>query len=100
MSHSFAAGAETEYLDAVQFYEDKRAGLGLALIEEFERVVSLAEGKPDTWKLVHASGIRCIGLARFPYSVFYRVPPDGVIQVMAFAHHRRGPGYWLGRVEG
>lgn len=98
MSHSFAADAETEYFDAIEFYEGKRAGLGAALIEEFERVVRLAEARPDTWKLVHPSGVRCIGLARFPYSVFYRVRPDGEIQVMAFAHHRRSPGYWFSRV--
>lgn len=98
MSHSFAVDAETEYFDAIRFYENKRAGLGAALIVEFERVVRLVEGMPDTWKLVHPSGIRCIGMARFPYFVFYRVLADGEMQVMAFAHHRRSPGYWFGRV--
>lgn len=97
MSHSFVVGAETEYLEAIQFYEDKRAGLGAPLIDEFERVIRLAVARPDAWKLVHASGIRCIGLTRFPYAVFYRALPDGEIQVMAFAHHRRSPGYWLVR---
>ena len=98
MNHSFLPAAETEYLEAVGFYEEKRAGLGSALIEEFERVISLALARPEAWKLVHPNGIRCIGLARFPYSVFYRVLANRELQVTAFAHHRRSPGYWISRV--
>lgn len=98
MSHSFLAGAEVEYLEAVQFFEDKRAGLGAALIDEFERIIGLVVERPDSWKLVHPSGVRRIGLAQFPYAVFYRVLPNGEVQVTAFAHHRRRPGYWLKRI--
>ena len=35
MSYSFLAEAEREYLEAVRFYEDQRAGLGARLIGEF-----------------------------------------------------------------
>jgi toxin ParE1/3/4 len=95
---SFLASAEAEYLEAVRFFEEQRAGLGAALILEFERVIGLVVSRPTSWKLVHAGGIRHIGLTRFPYSVFYRVLPDGQPQVTAFAHHRRRPGYWLKRI--
>jgi toxin ParE1/3/4 len=97
-NYNFLAEAEVEYLEAVQFYESQRAGLGDALIRELERVVELAIAKPETWKQVHPSGIRRIGLARFPYSIFYRVFHNE-IQITAFAHHRRRPGYWLTRVS-
>ena len=96
-NYSFLAEAEAEYLEAVRFYEGQRTGLGDALIFEFERVIGLAITKPYAWKSVHPSGIRRINLSRFPYSVFYRVFHDE-IQVTAFAHHRRRPGYWLTRV--
>lgn len=99
MSYSFLAAAEAEYLEVVQFFEEQRAGLGTALIAEFERIVGLAIDKPIAWKLVHPSGVRRIGLGRFPYAVFYRVLPNGQLQVTAFAHHRRRPGYWLKRIE-
>jgi hypothetical protein len=72
VSHSFLPAAEAEYLEAVRFFEEQRAGLGSALIAEFERIVGLAAEKPDSWKLVHQSGVRRIGLKRFPYAVFYR----------------------------
>lgn len=97
MNYSFLPEAEVEYLEAVRFYEGQRAGLGDSLIREFERTIALVVEKPGAWRLVHSSGIRCIGLSRFPYAVFYRTLSDN-LQVTAFAHHRRRPGYWLTRV--
>jgi hypothetical protein len=96
VTHSFLKEAEAEYLEAVAFFEGQRAGLGASLIKEFERVVKLAEERPNAWKVVHPSGIRRIGLTRFPFAVFFRTLPEGP-QVTAFAHHRRRPGYWLKR---
>jgi len=96
--YSFLLEAEAEYLEAIRFYEAQRAGLGNALIQEFERIIELAVEKPETWRLVHPSGIRRIGLSRFPYAVFYRIFFDH-LQITAFAHNRRHPGYWLARVD-
>ena len=66
MTHSFLPGAEAEYLDAVRFLEERSRGLGAALIAEFERVIRMATSRPASWKLVHASGIRQVGLSDFP----------------------------------
>jgi toxin ParE1/3/4 len=49
-------------------------------------------------KMVQVSGIRRIDLARFPYAIFFWAMPAGDLQVTAFAHHRRRPGYWLTRI--
>ncbi|TAL44050.1 MAG: type II toxin-antitoxin system RelE/ParE family toxin [Methylovulum sp.] len=98
MNYSFLPEAEAEYLAAICFYEEQQAGLGDALITEFERILILAVEKPEAWRLVHQSGIRCIRLSRFPYVVFFRMLSDN-LQVTAFAHHRRRPGYWLTRVD-
>lgn len=96
MSYSFLPEAEVEYLEAVGFFEEQRTGLGASLVAEFERIITLAEQRPNAWKVVHSSGIRRIGLTRFPFAVFFRVFPDGP-QVTAFAHHRRRPDYWIKR---
>lgn len=98
MNYSFLPESEAEYIEAVRFYEERQAKLGGVLILEFERVIALIAEKPEAWRLVHPSGIRRIGLLSFPYSVFYRVLPSG-LQITAFAHHRRRPGYWLTRVS-
>lgn len=98
MKYSFLPEAEAEYLQAVGFFEERRPGLGAALIKEFEDVMDLVVERPRTWKAVHPSGIRRIGLRQFPFSVFYRALADNTAQITAFAHHRRAPGYWLSRV--
>lgn len=97
-NYSFLLEAETEYLDAIRFYEEQKAGLGNVLINEFENTIKLVVDKSEAWRLVHPSGIRCISLSRFPYTVFYRLLSDNV-QITAFAHHRRRPGYWLTRLR-
>jgi hypothetical protein len=96
--HSFLPGAEAEYLDAIRFDEDRQRGLGAALIAEFEHALELAVERPQTWCLVHPSGIRRIGRSRFPFAIFFRVVGDA-LQITAVAHHRKRPGYWLPRIE-
>lgn len=93
MKYSFLPDAEAEYLEAIRFYEAKQLKLGESLIHEFERAMVLVTSKPAIYRLVHPGGIRCISLARFPYSVFYRMNPEQIL-ITAFAHHRRRPDYW------
>jgi len=91
VKHSFLPEAEAEYLDAVRFYEERRDGLCGAL--------KLALERPLAWRQVHSTGIRRIGLMHFPYAIFYRILEDE-LQITAFAHHRKRPGYWLPRIDG
>lgn len=98
MNYSFLPEAEEEYIEAVRFYEEQQAKLGLSLINEFEKTIALVLRHPQTWKVIHPSGIRRVRLARFPYSVFYRILADEA-QITAFAHHRRRPNYWLKRLN-
>ena len=95
MTYRFTRAAEAEYLSAISFFEDRRKHLGAALVVEFEQAMRLVQAHPEAWKLVHPEGVRRIGLRRFPYSVFYRIDPDGCPLITAFAHHRRRPGYWV-----
>ena len=97
MNYSFLPEAEIEYHEAIRFYEEQQATVGLALIHEFERIIALVIQRPQSWKQIHPCGIRRVGLSRFPYEVFYRVVGDE-LQITAFAHRRR-PGYWLKRIN-
>lgn len=100
MTYEFLPEAEAEYLEAVRFYEGQRSGLGARLISEFERTMALVLERPLAWKVVHGPDIRRVGLSRFPFSIFFRPLGDTKMQVTAFAHNRRRPGYWLTRVAG
>jgi len=35
---------------------------------------------------------------RYPYSIFYLIE-DEVVEIVAVAHHKQRPGYWLGRLR-
>jgi plasmid stabilization system protein ParE len=40
---------------------------------------------------------RRASLSRFPYVIFFRADAE-VVQVVAIAHAKRRPGYWLERI--
>lgn len=63
---------------------------------ELERAVQLILEAPDRWP-VYLYGTRRIVLIKFPYSVVYRASGDLVV-IYAFAHAKRRPGYWKGRL--
>jgi plasmid stabilization system protein ParE len=62
----------------------------------FDKVDALAHDA-DTWP-VDSNGLRYRVLTRFPYTVHYDLRGN-VATVLAIAHQRRAPGYWLTRRE-
>lgn len=96
MSYSFHPAAESEYLEAIAFYESKTPGLGVSYMAEFERSIAKACDRPEIYRVDQVPDIRRISLRKFPFSILFRETPDGV-QILAVAHHRRQPRYWLGR---
>lgn len=97
MKYSFHPAAEAEFLESVGYYESKIPGLGGALITEFEALAALVGESPKAWQIELEPDIRRVPLKRFPLSIVYRESPDG-FQVLAVAHERRRPQYWLGRL--
>ena len=97
MNSSFHPAAEAEFLESVGYYESMVPGLGAALIEEFETLAELIGESPKGWQVELEPDIRRVPLQRFPLSIVYREKPGG-FQVLAVAHNRRRPQYWLGRL--
>ncbi|WP_027855611.1 hypothetical protein [Marinobacterium litorale] len=97
MNYSFHPAAEAEFLESVGYYESKVPGLGGALIEEFEALAILVSKTPQGWQVEFPPDIRRAPLHRFPLSIIYRERPDS-FQILAVAHDRRRPQYWLGRL--
>ena len=97
MNSSFHPAAEAEFLESVGYYESMVPGLGAALIEEFETLAELIGESPKGWQVELEPDIRRVPLQRFPLSIVYREKPGG-FQVLAVAHDRRRPQYWLGRL--
>lgn len=97
MSYYFHPAAEAEYLESIVYYESKQAGLGASYLAEFERTMSDACGAPHRYPIEKHPDVRRIRMNRFPFAVLFR-ESSGTVQVLAVAHNRRRPQYWLGRL--
>ncbi len=90
--------AEVELWEAVEFYENRCAGLGLDFEKAIKAALERVQQSPDRWP-IHQDGTRRCLIHRFPYFVVY-IPHKDHLWIVAFAHCRRRPGYWSGRAKG
>lgn len=92
---AFRATARREFVEAVEWYEAQRRGLGVELLVEVERCIASAAERPELYAMVRGE-IRRVVTRRFPYSIYYRVRQDRII-VLAVFHGRRHPRIWQAR---
>jgi plasmid stabilization system protein ParE len=97
MNYLFHPAAEAEYLESIAFYESKRPGLGATYLSEFERIMASVCEAPHRNPVDKGPDVRRMRMRGFPFTVLYR-ESAGAVQVLAVAHHRRRPQYWLGRI--
>ncbi|QQO52764.1 MAG: type II toxin-antitoxin system RelE/ParE family toxin [Thiohalocapsa sp. PB-PSB1] len=97
MSYFFHPAAEAEYLESIAYYESKRPGLGATYLGEFERVMDAICEAPHRNPVERRPDVRRMRMKRFPFTVLYRENAN-TVQVLAVAHNRRRPQYWLGRL--
>jgi hypothetical protein len=97
----FSPEVPDELAEAALWYEARREGLGLEFLAEVEAMLPLVEHRPRSFPRLQAIAerleIRRALLPRFPYAVVFLVR-DEEIRVLAVAHAKRRPGYWLSRV--
>ncbi len=96
-----ALEATEELADAAAWYEARQPGLATKLLEEFERILVQISSRPQSFPRLRDTapdlGIRRAVLPRFPYALVFLELADE-IRVVAVAHAKRQPGYWLDRV--
>ncbi|MBN3909005.1 MAG: type II toxin-antitoxin system RelE/ParE family toxin [Nostoc sp. NMS1] len=88
--------AEQELIDAVAYYEEQEPGLGLEYIGEIEHAVSFLIRYPEAGSKIQDS-LRRLILPKFPYYLLYRILESDQIRILAVAHHKRKPQYWVER---
>jgi toxin ParE1/3/4 len=98
MNYGFHPAAEAEYLEQVAYYESCEPGLGARYLEHFQKALHRICDAPGQYAIARAPNVRRFQLRTFPLTVIYR-EQNGEIQVLAVAHYRRRPGYWLSRVS-
>ncbi|MBC8554039.1 MAG: type II toxin-antitoxin system RelE/ParE family toxin [Candidatus Brocadiales bacterium] len=97
MSYFFHPAAEAEHLETVAYFESKRPGLGASYIAEFENILAGICEMPFSYPIEMKPDIRRRRMKKFPFTILFRVVSHSV-QILAVAHHRRRPTYWLGRL--
>jgi plasmid stabilization system protein ParE len=93
----FTPEALWEIDDAFERYLERSHRAAEAFVREVDRAVALIASSPTIWPYFEA-GTRRYVLRRFPYNIIYREILAG-IEVVAVAHHKRRPRYWIGRLR-
>jgi toxin ParE1/3/4 len=95
-SATFHPSAVLELAEAVEFYDQAARGLGDEFLREVERAIVFLDRYPDASPKVGREMRRFV-LPRFPYSLIYRHHGVGRTRILAVAHQKRRPRYWIKR---
>ena len=95
MNFAFHPEAETEFLEAVNYYEDRERGLGYDFAIEVLATIQNIAACPTAWPAIEEGARRCL-VHRFPFGVIYSTEQEEIL-VLAVMHLRRHPDYWKER---
>ena len=104
MKKSFRAQDEaSQELDhAARWYEERRSGLGRRFLSSVDATLDQIRRFPEAGAPVPRVSpdlpVRRAPIKGFPYHLIYLETTD-VIHILAFAHDRRRPAYWLHRAD-
>jgi plasmid stabilization system protein ParE len=93
----FHPEARIEARDATTWYRERSREAARGFTSAVTEGVQSIREHPEAWATWHGMDVRRRTLRRFPYSIFYIVENDMVV-IVAVAHHKRRPGYWLPRL--
>ena len=92
MPVEFHPDAEWELTEAQAWYRQRSDVAAQAFALEIDHALRSITEAPERWPKMQR-GERRFLLARFPYSILYRIRTDEVF-ITAVAHQKRRPGYW------
>lgn len=93
----FLRAAQNEYLAALAWYASRSLDAADDFTEQIAAGIHSIRKTPDAWPLWRGhSEVRARVLRHFPYSILYIVRGEHVV-IVAVAHQRRRPDYWLSR---
>ena len=87
--------AAEELRAAAEYYEAQRPGLGRALLQEVRLVYQRMSDHPAASR-IERNEVRVRAVGRFPYRIYYRARHDEIL-IIAVAHKRRRPDFWVTR---
>lgn len=94
----FHPAAEDDAAGAQEWYQARSAIAARAFVTELLASVEAVMEAPERWPRYLAGTHRYI-FPKYPFSLIYRISGEN-IAIVAVAHHRRAPGYWIDRTSG
>ena len=95
MNYSFHPEAKSEFLHAIEYYEECENGLGYDFAVEVYITVERMLAQPKAWQFIE-EGIRRSLIRRFPYGILY-AEEKNEIYIVAVMHLHKDPDYWKHR---
>ncbi len=95
MKLEILAEAESELIEIIGYYEEIEPRLGIRLKHEVRNTIEWIRANAEIPRLRNG-GYRRTNLKVFPYYIAYYVESDRIC-ILAIAHSRRSPEYWLQR---
>ena len=96
MKAIFESAARAEFIEAARWYTVEVGQFyATDFRNEVHRTLNLLCDHP-TMGTPAKSNTRSMVVHRYPFFIVYRIDSD-TLQVLAVAHQRRRPGYWIGR---
>lgn len=90
--------AQKEYVEAIRWYNRRSPQKAQDFLAELVKASKRIGKDPERWP-IYREGIRWKKLFRFPYVLYYHPMSADEIMVLAVAHARRRPGYFLRRLK-
>ena len=87
--------ADLDIAEAVQWYESRQPGLGVAFLEQLRGTYDRIAASPLGYQKLRGE-IRRALTRRFPYAVYFIVE-ESLVVVTAVLHLRRDPSAWQQR---
>ena len=92
----FHPGAESDIEAAFAWYYERSEPAAKRFLREVDAALAQIAKSPEL-SPPYVAGTRRYLLKRFPFLIIFREPSPNAIQVVALAHGRRRPSYWVDR---
>src|SRR5438067_4287825 len=76
MKVTYLDAADAEFQEAIDYYNEQRAGLGFEFSDEVKDAVTRIRNYPEAWTPLSKRTRRC-QVHRFPYGIIYEARSDG-----------------------
>ncbi len=96
MNVQFLEPAQSEFIEAVRYYNAQTEGLGFEFSDEVKATIVRIAEFPEAWPLVSKRTRRC-RTKRFPYGLIYQIRGNTLL-IIAVMHLHREPQSWKKRL--